>query len=62
VTGEAIKGTAQGTTRVRVLLPYPFPGPFAPHRLFGEVAHADYVRLQLIHASHHLGHLIPKEM
>jgi len=39
-----------------------FPGPFAPHRLFGEVAHADYVRLQLIHASHHLGHLIPKEM
>ncbi|HVT82031.1 MAG TPA: DUF1569 domain-containing protein [Phycisphaerae bacterium] len=38
-----------------------FKGPFAPHRLFGEVPFDDYVRLHLIHASHHLGHLIPKD-
>lgn len=36
-----------------------FQGPFAPHRLFGEMAVADYARLHLIHCAHHLGFLVP---
>ena len=38
-----------------------FGGPFAPHRLFGEMPHEDYVRMHMIHASHHLGHLVPTD-
>jgi hypothetical protein len=36
-----------------------FKGPFAPHRLFGSVPQADYLRLHLIHSAHHLGFLTP---
>lgn len=36
-----------------------FAGPFAPHRLFGEIPAEDFLRLHLRHAAHHLGHLVP---
>ncbi len=36
-----------------------FKGPYAPHRLFGEMSVEDYARLHLIHCSHHLGFLVP---
>jgi hypothetical protein len=36
-----------------------FPGPFAPHRLFGELPTPDFRRLHLIHCAHHLGYLVP---
>ena len=36
-----------------------FPGPFAPHRLFGRMSRDDAVRHQLVHAAHHLGRLVP---
>jgi hypothetical protein len=35
-------------------------GPFAPHRLFGNLSDADSRKQILIHCSHHLGHLVPK--
>jgi hypothetical protein len=36
-----------------------FTGPYAPHRLFGDMPFSDYQRLHLIHSAHHLSHLIP---
>ena len=36
-----------------------FRGPFARHRLFGEIPFDDYMRLHYIHASHHLSFLVP---
>ncbi|HZZ44130.1 MAG TPA: DUF1569 domain-containing protein [Tepidisphaeraceae bacterium] len=36
-----------------------FPGPFAPHRLFGRLTSEDARRLVLIHAAHHMSHLVP---
>jgi hypothetical protein len=36
-----------------------FPGPFAPHRLFGHMSDADSRRQILIHAAHHLSYLAP---
>jgi hypothetical protein len=38
-----------------------FDKPFPPHRMFGEMPRADYLRLHLIHCSHHLGHLVPAD-
>jgi len=38
-----------------------FRDPFAPHRLFGEMPFDDYVRLHMIHCSHHLGFLAPTD-
>jgi len=38
-----------------------FAGPFAPHRLFGEMGFEEYRRLHLIHCGHHLGFLAPDE-
>ena len=38
-----------------------FPGPFRPHRLFGNLSHAEMRRLTLIHAAHHLSHLVPRD-
>jgi hypothetical protein len=38
-----------------------FRGPFAPHRLFGEMGFEDYVRLHMIHCAHHLGFLVPAD-
>jgi hypothetical protein len=35
------------------------PGPYAPHRLFGQLAVDEMRRLQLIHAAHHLSYLVP---
>lgn len=35
------------------------PGPFAPHRLFGDLPPAVRRKHQLIHAAHHLSFLIP---
>lgn len=37
-----------------------FPGPTAPHRIFGALAEADARRLNLIHCAHHLSYLTPK--
>ena len=34
-------------------------GPFAPHRLFGHMTPQQNVRHQLVHAAHHLSHLVP---
>jgi hypothetical protein len=34
-------------------------GPFAPHRLFGNMSDDDSRRQILIHAAHHLSHLVP---
>jgi hypothetical protein len=36
-----------------------FPGPFAPHRLFGRLSDDEARRLILLHAAHHLSHLVP---
>lgn len=36
-----------------------FPGPIAPHRLFGHLPEADARRLNLIHCAHHLSYLVP---
>ena len=36
-----------------------FPGPIAPHRLFGHLRDADARRLNLIHCAHHLSYLTP---
>jgi len=36
-----------------------FAGPFAPHRLFGNLTHDEMTRHNLIHCARHLGHLIP---
>ena len=36
-----------------------FPGPIAPHRLFGQLADADARKLNLIHCAHHLSYLTP---
>jgi hypothetical protein len=36
-----------------------FPGPTAPHRIFGHLAEADARRLNLIHCAHHLAYLTP---
>jgi hypothetical protein len=36
-----------------------FPGPFAPHRLFGSITGDELRRFNLIHCAHHLSHLIP---
>lgn len=38
-----------------------FPGPFAPHRIFGELTHDEARRLRLVHAAHHLSHLVPTQ-
>ncbi|MEO6434293.1 MAG: DUF1569 domain-containing protein [Tepidisphaeraceae bacterium] len=37
-----------------------FPGPIAPHRLFGHLSDPDARRLNLIHCAHHLSYLTPK--
>jgi hypothetical protein len=34
-------------------------GPFAPHRIFGNLSDAEMRRLNLVHCAHHLGHLVP---
>ncbi|MDQ3438916.1 MAG: DUF1569 domain-containing protein [Planctomycetota bacterium] len=36
-----------------------FPGPTAPHRIFGHLAEPDARRLNLIHCAHHLSYLTP---
>ena len=36
-----------------------FPGPTAPHRIFGQLAEPDARRLNLIHCAHHLSYLTP---
>ena len=36
-----------------------FPGPFAPHRLFGTLTTDEARKLRLAHCAHHLSHLIP---
>lgn len=36
-----------------------FPGPIAPHRIFGHLTDADARRLNLIHCAHHLSYLTP---
>jgi hypothetical protein len=36
-----------------------FPGPIAPHRLFGQLIDADARRMNRIHCAHHLSHLTP---
>jgi hypothetical protein len=36
-----------------------FPGPIAPHRLFGHLSDADARRINLIHCAHHLSYLTP---
>lgn len=36
-----------------------FPGPFAPHRLFGSLSDADMRRINMIHIAHHLSYLVP---
>lgn len=36
-----------------------FPGPIAPHRLFGQLSDPDARRLNLIHCAHHLSYLTP---
>jgi hypothetical protein len=37
-----------------------FPGPFAPHRLFGKMTDDEARRIALIHCAHHLSYLAPK--
>lgn len=37
-----------------------FPGPIAPHRIFGRLSDADARRLNLIHCAHHLSYLSPR--
>jgi hypothetical protein len=36
-----------------------FPGPIAPHRLFGHIPNPEARRLAIIHCAHHLSHLVP---
>jgi len=36
-----------------------FPGPIAPHRIFGHLSDSDARRLNLIHCAHHLSYLTP---
>ncbi len=36
-----------------------YPGPFAPHRLFGPLTPDEARKLRLAHCAHHLSHLIP---
>ena len=36
-----------------------FPGPFGPHRLFGNLTRDEMRRLAMIHCAHHLSHLVP---
>ena len=36
-----------------------FPGPIAPHRLFGQQSDADSRKQNLIHCAHHLSFLVP---
>jgi hypothetical protein len=36
-----------------------FPGPFAPHRLFGPLTVDEGRQLTMIHCAHHLSHLVP---
>ncbi|HEV2292546.1 MAG TPA: DUF1569 domain-containing protein [Tepidisphaeraceae bacterium] len=36
-----------------------FPGPTAPHRIFGALAEPDARKLNLIHCAHHLSFLTP---
>jgi hypothetical protein len=36
-----------------------FPGPIAPHRLFGQLSDADARKINLIHCAHHLSYLTP---
>ena len=36
-----------------------FPGPIAPHRLFGQLSDADARTINLIHCAHHLSYLTP---
>ena len=36
-----------------------FPGPYGPHRLFGNLTREQVQRLALIHCAHHLSHLVP---
>jgi hypothetical protein len=36
-----------------------FPGPIAPHRIFGHLSEADARRLNVIHCAHHLSYLTP---
>ncbi|HYE19803.1 MAG TPA: DUF1569 domain-containing protein [Tepidisphaeraceae bacterium] len=38
-----------------------FPGPLAKHPLFGQMTPDQWRDLQLIHCSHHLSFLLPKE-
>lgn len=35
------------------------PGPAIPHRIFGPLTRAEWDRLQLIHAAHHLSFAVP---
>lgn len=37
-----------------------FPGPFAPHRIFGTMSDQETKSLMLIHAAHHLSLIHPK--
>ena len=39
-----------------------FRGPFAPHRMLGEVEPDKFVRLHMIHCSHHLSLLAPTKL
>jgi hypothetical protein len=36
-----------------------FPGPFAPHRLFGPLSPDEGRKLVMIHSAHHLSFLVP---
>jgi Protein of unknown function (DUF1569) len=36
-----------------------FKGPYAPHRLFGEISTSEFSKLHLMHSAHHLGHIVP---
>jgi len=38
-----------------------FPGPFGPHRRFGNIGDDVIRRLVLIHAAHHLSHFVPRD-
>lgn len=51
---EAIDAFIATLTRFKT-----FPGPIAPHRIFGELSDADARRLNLIHCAHHLSYLTP---
>lgn len=38
-----------------------FKGPFAPHRLFGNISAEERRRHQMIHCAHHLSYLVPAQ-